>query len=304
MTERIQIPIKRREKQQALYGPIVNDLEFESLKEFAVSEGLARNVTYGGFCTVDCALTHPALPELFSRLKNFGWLPYPGYVPIELRDSHFSIRIIRNWDPRDLDAAPLLRMSDWGEFEGSMGFKDRRGERWVAWSSGIGERLRGWDEPCRYVDGHNNFFAHQSVVDCFKQKALVGICFFPIIWADPENAKGTYWEISSMYSMPDCLIPVVQKDGLVDYEEGPFDPPELTWRTTDVERMVPFDVAWTKEIIGRDIPNYGRHYLIVSQRFRSACQDLSLPVRFEPVRLVDDHWVAPSPWDALPFLTT
>ncbi|MBL9152128.1 MAG: hypothetical protein JNK37_06575 [Verrucomicrobiales bacterium] len=297
----LNLPIRLADKVQALFGPVVDGAAFEKFKNFTVDNGLARPVTYGFFCTVQCPPDHPALPDLFARLKREGWLPYFGYVPVELRGSHFKVRIVRDYDEVDLDEAMLLRVSRWGDFEGVIGFKQRSGDRWMGWTNGVGDELKGWNELCRYVDGANNFFAHTKLKNLFEER-LQGIRFFPLLWDDPQAAQGEYWEIDTPHAMPPCLIPVVQKDDLKDYEEGPYDPPELAWRRREVEAMGTFDLAWTREVVGRERPNYGRHYLIVTQKFRRLCRELELPVDFIPTRLVEDDWIPPDPWRDLPFL--
>ena len=109
--------------------------------------------------------------------------------------------------------------------------------------------------------------------------------YLPLKWLDPENARGQYWEITPALRMPPCLTPVADHENCLEYDDGPFEPQELRYRSADVNPMGKFDVAWTLEETPKFYVPEGKHRQIVSQRFRQVCKDLGLHVTYTPVRL-------------------
>lgn len=239
---------------------------------------------------IRCAPDHPGLPRLFDELQKLGWTPYHGYVPPELKATHFQVRTIVTYEAGEIDAAPFVRLQDrWAEWH-ITGFVRRNGKRWVAFSHGVGEDTgQGWDQTHGVVDGWHNYFVHPKV-RAHYEKAGLQLNYHPLEWDKPEEAKGEFWEIDTPHVMPPCLNHIAQDEsGMRFYEDEGREPAELKFRREEVAVMGDFDAAWTREEIGKPgDPRDGGHLLVVSQRFRRACLDFPLEhVSFVPVRLVD-----------------
>jgi hypothetical protein len=267
------------------HAPHIDDSE-QHRALIAYAEKL--QLTKGG--SIKCPPDHPGLPLLFKELQEIGWTPYYGYVPPELKKSHFSIRTIVTYDEVDIDQAELLRLPDnWGEWP-ICGFERRNVKLWVGLSEGVGKHTgQGWDQTHGNVDGWHNYFIHPKVRAHFESAGL-HLCYHPLEWDNPKAAKGDFWEIDTPHIMPPCLTPISEDGtGMRFFEDAGCEPAELHYRRSEVAAIGSFDAAWTKEEIGvPGEPREGGHHLVVSQRFRRACLDYGLDhVEFIPVRLVD-----------------
>ena len=113
-------------EQQWAYGPVLTKsqfLNFGKFWNFGFDSGVpyyAAGVEDTPSIIVSCAPDHPRLPAALKMLESYGWTAYDGFVPPELRHSHFTLRIARLWDEADLDPAPLLRLAAWGSNQGPL----------------------------------------------------------------------------------------------------------------------------------------------------------------------------------------
>jgi hypothetical protein len=266
-----------------LYPEIKDPEQYKAFRAKAAELGFEKT-------TIDCSPEQPNLPLLFKELKKMGWTPYYGYVPRELKATHFQVRTIVTHDKADLDQAEwFILPAIWGEWP-VCSFVARNGRRWVGKAEGVGKRTgEEWSQQIGNVDGWHNYFIHPNVRTHFENAGL-RLIYHPLEWDNPKAAQGTFWEIDTPHTMPDCLTPMSQDElGMRFFEDAGCEPAELRYRRADVATMGGFDAAWTKEEIGvPGEPREGGHHLVVSQRFRRACVDYGLDhVDFIPVRLVD-----------------
>lgn len=113
--------------------------------------------------------------------------------------------------------------------------------------------------------------------------------------ASPEEVTTRLWALSSEVILPTCLLPRQHSWGpflAPDEKGGNWDdaghrPPELVFRRAAFLEKGPFDVAVTREWMGRRKPYYHPE-LIVSQKFRSVLAKHRIKgVSYTPVPLVD-----------------
>lgn len=263
---------------------ITNPEQYKTFRQKAAELGFPK-------ATINCPPDHPCLPILLKELEGLGWRAYHGYVPPELKPTHFQIRTIVTYEAGEIDAAPFVRLQDrWAEWH-ITGFVRRNGKRWVGHADEEVGHLtqQGWQQTHGVVDGWHNYFVHPKVRAHFE-KAGLKLNYHPLEWDKPEEAKGKFWEIDTSHTMPPCLTKIISwEDGTRVYEDEGCEPVELQYRRDEVAAMGDFDAAWTREEIGKPgDPRDGGHLLVVSQRFRRACLDFPLEhVSFVPVRLVD-----------------
>ena len=279
------------------FGPELSESHYLEFWDFVDSAGISVKSPYATretsqFTTVSCLPNQPQLQQALQILEHRGWLPISGSVPPSLRRSHFTLRIARQWDAADLDAASLLRFCGWGSIKGNFaGFVAYRNEACVAAVVLSPEIQNSWDEPFGSIDGKHDFVAHNRI-KAFLEGRLKHLHFEPLKWNRPEAMQADFWCLSSDIVMPPCQTPIILTDGELWYEEGGFSPPQLAFERAAVDAMGEFDAAWTQEITGETAenrPNFRGRTLIVSQRFREVTRELITRedqyIAFEPVRL-------------------
>jgi hypothetical protein len=261
---------------------ITNPEQYKAFRQKAAELGFPK-------ATINCPPDHPYLPILLKELEGLGWSAYHGYVPPELKSTHFQLRTIVEYEEAEIEAADLLCLNAWAEWSVTA-CAGRHDKRWIGMIDYVGvDAGKGWNQTHGVVDGWRNYFVHPKVRAHFERTGLQ-LAYHPLEWDKPELAQGAFWEIDTPYTMPSCLTPISQDEaGLRFYDDAGCEPSELRFRRGEVEAMGDFDAAWTKEEVGKpNDPRDGGHHLIVSQRFRRACLDYPLEhVSFVPVRLVD-----------------
>ncbi|MFO1482658.1 MAG: hypothetical protein U1F71_04760 [Verrucomicrobiaceae bacterium] len=262
---------------------ITNPEQYKAFRQKAADLGFPK-------ATINCPPDHPYLPTLLTELEGLGWRAYHGYIPPELKPTHFQLRTIVEYEESEIEAADLLCLSAWAEWH-ITSFARRNGKRWVGHAGhDVGHLTgEGWNQTHGVVDGWRNYFVHPKVRAHFE-KAGLQLIYHPLEWDKPELAQGEFWEIDTPHVMPPCLNDMITwEDGARVFEDGGCEPVELRFRRSEVAAMGDFDAAWTREEVGKpNDPRDGGHHLIVSQRFRRACLDYPLEhVSFVPVRLVD-----------------
>ena len=244
--------------------------------------------------TIRCEERGQDIAVVLEFLKSCGWLPYYGFTPPELRDSHFGLVMIRKWEERDLDKAEMLRLTQFGTYLGPLvWFRGYTDGRFVGAAKSIGaDNPVAWDEPFGNGDGHRDYFVHPTVKSAMERE-LKGCRFVPLEWDRPELAKGEFWEIDPEVIMPPCRTKLVLTNNEWWFEEGGYHLAQVSYQREEVAALGEFDMAWTHEITGEtaeDRPNYRGRILIVSQRFRRFFQRYvtreDQRLCFEPVKLI------------------
>lgn len=289
MNRTIHLHIKRYRSQ---WGPVILDKDLgDALLQKAADMGLSTPSPGKLPTDLRAPANHPGWPIVFGELEKLGWSPYHGYVPPELKATHYQIRTLVEYDKAYMDTAPLLYLPAHWALWPLTSFVRRNGKRWVGHSrAGVGKYTKqGWGQTHGSVDGMYNYFVHPKVRAHFD-KAGLRLHYHPLEWDEPQRAKGEFWEIDTEHVMPPCLNPIISwEDGTRVYEDAGCEPEELRFRRGEVAEMGDFDAAWTREDIGNpNDPRDGGRRLVVTQRFRQVCQDYKLKsVSFFPVRLVD-----------------
>lgn len=272
------------------YSPQVSDDVFLRIAKLAFEWGMSRRPPEraGSMIQIKAELPNTNLERILEILRNASWNPVYGDAPQDSEDG-YAIRISRQYDQEDLDAADFLYVETvWGEWPVA-GFVKRNGDRWVGNVDRVGIHSGlGWAQQIGYIDGAYNYFVSDFVKTRMVDEGLQGVRFHPLEWDDPSKAQGQFWEIDASASMPPCGLPVVNAGGILFYQEDGYSPVELRFQAVDVDMLGPFDVAWCREQIGNlTKDNWGRHVLVVSQKFRRAFIKLGLAnlVLFYPVRL-------------------
>lgn len=282
--------VLRRTPTPVPYTPQVVDETFLRLAKTAFEGGISRKPPErtGSMIQIKALLPNRALEQVLELLQSEGWNPVFGHVSHDT-DGRFPVRVAREYDEDDLNAAEILHVgSVWGEWP-ITGFVRRNGDRWVGDVDrvGIHSGLK-WEQQIGYVDGAYNYFVNDSVREGMLRGGLRGLRFHPLEWNIPSRAQGKFWEVDSTALMPPCNLPVVDMDGTKFYEENGHSPVELQFPADDVHEIGAFDLAWCREEIGDlEKSNWGRHVLVVSKRFRSVMKDLGVGdlITFYPVRL-------------------
>ncbi len=225
-----------------------------------------------------------------SLVKDSGWRPAPHY----LRDGdgegertkQFTVKITNTYSGAEMDEFRFFTVEQWGEHwvVGTSGEGMRDGCM-VGRAAGVGDESgEGWDQKIGYV-AYGNCFVHPSIRKAFTEAGLQGLGYRPLLWSDPENAKGEYWQLFPDVRMPLCLTPVLDHEDRLCFDDGPFNPVELRYRSAEVAALGEFDAAFALEETPVFKSLEGKHKLIVSQRFRQVCKHLGLVVDYSPVRL-------------------
>lgn len=272
--------------------PSLPEPEYSELRNYAAGLQILKD---GGDRSLSLSIRtpaeNPALDGFFTRLRELGWEASHRFLPAEEMRGRFRYRIARVYSEADLDAAELLYLMHWPILTGCGG---RDGECWIGEVEYVGddwcgEHYRmGWRQAFGSV-GAQNFFVNTELKDRMISAGLRGLVFHPLAWDRPEEAQGDYWEIDSAFRMPPCLLPLVNRDGPLDYEEErPHTPVELLYRRAEVSAMGDFDVAWPREEVGYvERRDCGHRVLVVTQKVRRFLQSVGHPFPYGVVRLLD-----------------
>lgn len=155
MTSLVNFPVYKLnpDGQARNFGPELPASQFLEFWDFIELAGISVNSRYATretsqFTTVSCDPDHPRLSEAVHRLEGYGWFPYYGFTPPNLRRNHYTLRIARRWDEADLNSAALLRFCGWGSTEGNFaGFTAYRDDACVATVVLKAELQNSWDGP-------------------------------------------------------------------------------------------------------------------------------------------------------------
>lgn len=274
------------------FGPRVDDLVFKEVVEVARNEGILRGSCgiSSDIAAIDSPLESQALDSVVEILRRAGWERSNRYVTAG-SSNRYHIRKIREYSKNDIDACDLLYIASWGE-EAIAFFSARNGERWVADVDSVGAHTRhGWNESIGYIEGMHNYFVSDLTRQRLEDEGLAGLAFHSLEWNAPERAKGKFWELASVFTMPRCTLPLVDldQDGTLRYDDDGWQRPELEFPKNQVAKIGPFDIAECRETVGNiQKPNRNGRLRVVSQRFRRTVEKLGLgqSVTYLPVRLV------------------
>ena len=275
----VHILVWRRQHYKYSWGPILSDTAFFNLFAFAIEQQLTYDQMQldDGFFRIRCAPQHEGLAVLFKMLEREGWKPHYGYVQAGSTE-RFRVRLVRRYDPEDYEQASLFYTSG---FQGILSFGKHDGLHEYGWTSDgidLGNEDDGPTEEPRVASlGPYNYFVRSDLKEELLASGLVGLSFRPLHWSAPERPVDDYWEIRCTRTMPSCLLTYIFMDGHPHYEEDGYDPVELQFRQTEVEKLGVFDVAWTAEDLdARPHPNWGKHTLVFSRKFRQTLRRLAV----------------------------
>ena len=288
MIPEIILGIYRQTKDLRVHGPVLKDNEYSDLVNLASRLGIVRGEVYeeGDFFLIRCRTEHPGIQEVFEFLKGVGWFPCYGYLSGGSPD-HFSVRTVRSYESNELDEF---------EYFSSICFHNIF---WVESENGLEEQ--GWSASGIDLDenydhrvaslGLYNYFVRDDFKAKLEEARLTGLEFRPLRWSvTNEDTKEVYLEIQTRNIMPPCLLSVVWMDDRFQFEENGHDPAELRYSRADLEKIEPFDVAWSAEELGNpEKPNWGRRIMIFSQRFRQVALEAGIDMgalNLTPLRLV------------------
>lgn len=272
---------------EGTYIPLIAEPGFSEVLAFAKAQGICNlPLEPTSYFPVSAHPDDPRLQLFFDLLKRHGWNVTHRFVPRASRANQFGYWIARSYDEADLDGAELLYLMNWRHLTD---FAGRDGERWIGDAEYVGaDTDLGWEQQMGTI-GQQSFFVNSQVKQQMTDGDIRGLKFHSLRWNRPNDAKGEFWELDSDFEMPSCLLPVVNMDGPLAYEEDrPYSPVELQFRRSEVDAMGQFDIAWTREEIG-DMrrQDWGRHWLVVSQKFRQFFRSINLPINYGIARLVD-----------------
>lgn len=268
------------------YIPQLPDPAFSELLAFARNLGIDDSRGNSpSLISIRTPPDNPSLKEFFARLRQLGWEARDTFVSPTQEAGQFKYRISRTYDQYDLDAAEFLYLINWPHLTD---FAGRDGERWIGDVDYVGaDSGQGWEQQIGTI-GMQSFFVNPAIKHRMIEFGLIGLKFHELSWNKPSASKAQYWELDTEFFMPPCLLPVVNMDGPLNYEEGAYFPVELKFHRSDLVNMPTFDVAWTQETVG-DLrrEDRGRHWLVVSQKFRRFFLSANLAMNYGVVRLVD-----------------
>ncbi len=149
----------------------------------------------------------------------------------------------------------------------------------------------GWvHEP-----GKTTYAVTHSIKLLMEQADLKGIQFFPakVMGHKAKQVREQYWELVTNLRMPRLSPGLHLIDGIGGlYEDGKshacivkdgFTPAEMRYRSSDLAKLGPFDLARTHE------PNGGKAgTFVASKRFYDFCQAEKLEIDWIPVRIDPD----------------
>lgn len=213
-------------------------------------------------------------------------------IPKKDREGQFAFKYIRNFNRNDLDQAEYLRLNVMGH-QRIADWRETAAEGYVLKAN---KRLEnnldfGW------LDIIIVPYVSENGRKRMEKEGFLGVRFEPAVFDEPKRASKQLFELTSVLTMPPCLLPIQNDDGdLVAedwklgariWDDAGYVQPILKYRRKEVEAMGAFDIAKTRETTG-NLPQHYRHQYIVSQRFRQHLEAMKVrSVDFVPVELVD-----------------
>jgi hypothetical protein len=221
--------------------------------------------------------------NITSHLKANGLEPSDASSP-----GRYRINYHRVYDDADLGSAEYLAMFPTVSVETRNAGTDETGLLIVDAAELPTQFLIGFSRPRGVL-----------VVDSLKSEietaGFAGPIFRETLWFDPLRAfrRERIWEINTDVILPKManVHQIVHAQGEPfngDYSrpiwvrEPPFAPGggELHYRTCDLQRIEPFDLARTFEFHRKR-----SHTLVASQRVYQFCSGRKLPIKWQPVRI-------------------
>lgn len=270
---------------------------FKAIVDFSKAEGLLnrfqladleRNGGNVDSITPRCPPKHPKIPELLTLVERMGCTIYERNIPKDHGPKPIAWSIVREMTMRENKAAECVLVADWGRSSGIY-------SQWLSllednpvtfckevMASLVKQRFLWYTERGR---GGVNAVGRRILEDA----GIKGAIFDPIRWTNPEDVRGTLYNIRYEKTLPPCLLPVIEHQcGALLYHEGPYYPPILRYRRVEVEAMGEWDIAQTAEITGPASPPLFHRRCVISARFRDVLLENKIPLTATPVVLVDD----------------
>jgi hypothetical protein len=265
---------------------------FVSVQKIASDAGINLSKPSEDYMSISCDSSHPSLIPVVRALREGGWNLSPLYLIPEERNRRRLIHatITQTFTKTEMDLCEYLRVDDWGKGDLMMRYPETRDGLIVAHIERFGEETgQGWKSRSGIIRD-----CMMAVNDEVKREleaaGLIGLGFLPILWDEPERAKGAYWQFRPSLTMPPSLTPIHDCGTWQEFADGPYKPAVLRYRSADLKPMGEFDIAITHEMSSQVAKKphslfMERYQTIVSQRFRQACIKLKLPAKYIPVRL-------------------
>lgn len=191
----------------------------------------------------------------------------------------YSYSAARIYDSADLKAAPLLVLA------GGRGFlRDvKRNESGIlivpAAQAAASLKLRA-------AFPHHWIVVSEEARQILEGQNLVGLrfCEVAIHGRSVRAVDAPFWELTSPFTLPP-MVNAVRYENIYPYpayavDDDSFQRPEPHYRQSQLQQMGVFDIARTKEPLGRPDPLF-----IISQRFYLACLKHGIPVEAWPARI-------------------
>jgi len=235
----------------------------------------------------------PELEEIKEIILDHGCQELDiTIIPKELRRSHYGIIKRRVYTKKDIENADYLRLERRG-FNCIAAYKQNSENAYIVRHD---NKLKnktdfGW------LDVIFTPFVSSSGKEQLEAFELNGMEFVPAIYEKPEKSPKKLFQLTSVNTMPSCLLTVQNNNGDIIsdddhsgariWNDNGYRLPVLKYNRQEVEVMGEFDIAKTKELIG-NMPQQYKHHYIVSQKFRQCLEKMKVKgVDYVPVELVD-----------------
>ncbi|MEO5712716.1 MAG: hypothetical protein ABIT37_04435 [Luteolibacter sp.] len=230
------------------------------------------------------------LPELLARFERYGLKPHPRMLLFGADPKReFGYKINRKFERKDLLDVKYFDLM-WG------GRNDCFPRDEILEIKHIKELSKGWATQFARKFGFHPLLCNDEGRKILMENHIKGIEFMEMPFDKPPQRRGNFYSIATNQLMPNCLLPVGTGvegvDGMKVYLDGPYDPPILQFRRSEVEALGGFDVAYTREIVESSYMinerkvNRFPHRMIASAKLVNLLKDAKVKHEAIPVRLV------------------
>ena len=245
----------------------------------------------------------PRLNALIATIKErYGFQPSRwNIIPPQFRAEYYGVRRMLSWSKVEVDAAELL----WFRPKHAIAHcSDPTFEEWLAEDLAIHKDTRQSSKvQCGACSPVPAIFVAEPLKTQLEKSGLRGLKLKPTPFrGKPSPPKKPLWAVKSSLIMPRTVTPIVlggekyQWDYSATleamkqvrmgpwFERGGLGPPCPEYRRSEVEALLPFDIAEGAERIGL----LGVRWACVSQKFKALMDEAKVAADYWPVELVDD----------------